>query len=296
MPPPGTFLIPIRAGSSEAGSRVWTASTTMAEKKGLDEWISLEDMAVEAHLSRSDRKSLRASVRGFSEQLEKLEGKGDPLFVGGVDGDCELVDALDGESGGGAVALDDDVRADAVLDKLLCLAEEFSREQDDRSRAVSDFGVLGAGDIDQGLCSGVDYVEQAEDGRAVVRDGRVAVGADDELVHTARAEGRGDGGCDAQARGNVAQELRRPLARVGALAEDEHRRVLHSRTRVSPSLYWAGWGGSACSLLPSWECDRSSFFVCVSLSSRVRRGRRRANFGAVEVEIIHNFSTGAEYG
>jgi T-complex protein 1 subunit eta len=31
--------------------------------------------------------------------------RGTPLFVGGVDGDCELVDALDGESGGGAVAL-----------------------------------------------------------------------------------------------------------------------------------------------------------------------------------------------
>ena len=221
--------------------------------------------------------SARAGT-GSASSFESLR-RGTPLFVGGVDGDCELVDALDGESGGGAVALDDDVRADAVLDKLLCLAEEFGREQHDRGGSVSDFGVLGAGDIDQGLGGGVDDVEQAEDGRAVVRDGRVAVGADDELVHAARAEGRGDGGGDAQARGNVAQELRRPLARVGALAQDEHRRVLHSiwgQSLLSPRL----GAGSACDLLPSWECGRSSCAcACLSVESSERSNRRRRNFG-----------------
>lgn len=58
MPPPGTFLTPMSDSSRSTWSRVRTASTTMLEKKGFCEWMSLDDMAVEAHLRRRSRKSL----------------------------------------------------------------------------------------------------------------------------------------------------------------------------------------------------------------------------------------------
>lgn len=44
----------------------------MVLKKGFCEWMSLDDMAVEAHLRRSERKSLRVREGEISETVPSL--------------------------------------------------------------------------------------------------------------------------------------------------------------------------------------------------------------------------------
>jgi hypothetical protein len=66
MPPPGIFLMPMSDSSRSFWSRHSTASTTILEKNGFSEWISFEDIEVEAHLRRSERKRLTQMVNGLS--------------------------------------------------------------------------------------------------------------------------------------------------------------------------------------------------------------------------------------
>jgi len=89
------------------------------------------------------------------------------------------------------------MRAHPLLDLPADLPQQLGRQQDDRRRAVADLGVLRPRNVHQRPRRRVDDVEQLEDGRAVVGDGRVAAVVDDQLVHPARAERRrhrlGDG-------------------------------------------------------------------------------------------------------
>ena len=50
---------------------------------------------------------------------------------------------------------------------LLDLLEDLSSKDDDRSRTVSDFGILGAGDIDEDAGGGVNNVEKLSESQRV---------------------------------------------------------------------------------------------------------------------------------
>lgn len=67
IPPPGTFLVPIRFSSRSSWSRHRTASTTICEKKGFCEWMSLDDMEVAARRWRCFLKTL-GEQRGARER------------------------------------------------------------------------------------------------------------------------------------------------------------------------------------------------------------------------------------
>jgi hypothetical protein len=99
------------------------------------------------------------------------------------------------------------MRANAVLNERLRLAHKLRRKKHHTSRPVSNLSILRPRDIDERLGSGMHDIEEFEDRRAVVGDGRLTVGSDDELVHAAGTEGRGDGLGDGEAGGDVGEEL-----------------------------------------------------------------------------------------
>lgn len=114
-----------------------------------------------------------------------------------------------------AVSLDDDMRANTVLNERLRFTHKLRRKKHHTSRPVSNLSVLRPRDIDERLRSGMHNIEEFEDRRAVVGDGRLTVGTDDELVHSAGTEGRGDGLGDGEAGGDVGEELGGSYEREG---------------------------------------------------------------------------------
>ena len=95
-----------------------------------------------------------------------------------------LLDLVNSQKTGLSETLDDDLRGDAVFDVSSDFLEELRSEQSDRGCAITDFGILGTRDIDEGLAGGVDDVEESEDRRTIVGDGDVTLCVDDQLVHT----------------------------------------------------------------------------------------------------------------
>lgn len=74
------------------------------------------------------------------------------------------------------------------MDEFFPLAKKFSREDGDGRGAVSDFFVLGLGDIDEDLGGWVVDMHRAKDGGSVVGDSDVLVlgscgNRDQDLVH-----------------------------------------------------------------------------------------------------------------
>lgn len=57
-------------------------------------------------------------------------------------------------------ALDNYLRADALLDVFLDLFEDLAGEDDDGGGAITDLGVLGPGNVDEDSGGGVDNVEE----------------------------------------------------------------------------------------------------------------------------------------
>ena len=86
-------------------------------------------------------------------------------------------------------------------------------------------GVLILGDVDEDLGGGVDDVEEAHDGGAVVGDGG-ALAVVDELVHPAGAQRGVQHVRHRHARADVAQHLPAALRRVRALLEQDDLRLL----------------------------------------------------------------------
>lgn len=149
--------------------------------------------------------------------------------------------------------------ADTILNEALALPEQLRREQDDARRTVSDLRVLSARNVDERLGRRVHDLEELQNRRAVVRDGRLPVRGHDELVHPARSEGRRNGVGDGEASRDVGQQLRRALGRVGALckgASSQQRAWIRSsvepyRARPRPS------GSAACRGISSSFGDAS---------------------------------------
>jgi hypothetical protein len=144
--------------------------------------------------------------------------KGFTLGQTDCDGTCQL--------GCLTEALHDDMRADALFDICSNFFEKLGGKEHDAGCSVSDLCILCAGDVDEGAGCGMDDVKQLEDGRAIVCDLCVSAVGDDELVHAAGAEGGGDGVRDGETGVDVGEQLGRALGRVGALLEEDDRRLL----------------------------------------------------------------------
>jgi hypothetical protein len=155
---------------------------------------------VEAHLRSSERKSLRLDAFSASPQTERMR----VLRIRFVNGDLPglyPVHRLDNMSEVSkerkeeshqlrcvAEPLHDDVGADTLLDVAANLLQKLCRKKHNTSRAISNLGVLGAGDVDQTFSRRMDDVKELQDGRAVVRDLRLSSLIDNEFVHAARAQ------------------------------------------------------------------------------------------------------------
>ena len=60
---------------------------------------------------------------------------------------------------------------DLLVDELLGLAKQFSRQDSDSRRAITDLFVLGTRDVDEDLGGRVVDVDRLEDGCTIVGDG-----------------------------------------------------------------------------------------------------------------------------
>jgi hypothetical protein len=87
-------------------------------------------------------------------------------------------------------------------------------------------GVLRLGDVDEDLGGGVDDVEKAHDGGAVVGDGAAALVVMDELIHAAGPQRGAHGVRHRRARVDVAHRMCLPLRRVCALLQQDDLRLL----------------------------------------------------------------------
>lgn len=57
-----------------------------------------------------------------------------------------------------------------IFDESLHHRHEFAGKEGDRGRSIADLGILGLGDVDEGLRCGVDDVEELEDCGSIVRN------------------------------------------------------------------------------------------------------------------------------
>lgn len=117
---------------------------------------------------------------GHGASLED-ESLGSWVFVSHLDGD--LSDAFAADGLGFTETLDNNLRVHALFNELLGILEELSGGENDGGGTISDFVVLGLGDIDQGLGGGVNNVEEADKSGTIVGDGHGASTVD-EFIHT----------------------------------------------------------------------------------------------------------------
>ena len=106
-----------------------------------------------------------------------------------------------------APSLDNDLGVDFLVHKLLGLAKQFSRQDGNSGRAITDLFILGARDVDEDLGSGVVNVDRLQDGSTIIGDSdllaRVFVTHRlQDLVHALGSEG----GLDQVRDGNCANE------------------------------------------------------------------------------------------
>jgi hypothetical protein len=79
--------------------------------------------------------------------------------------------------------LDNNLRVHAFLDELLSSLEELSSGENDGGGTISDFVILGLGDIDEGLGGGVDNIEETDKSGTIIGNGDGASRVD-EFIHT----------------------------------------------------------------------------------------------------------------
>lgn len=115
----------------------------------------------------------------------------DIVIVVDVDWDGDLVDNLEGVFESLVVRSDDDGWVDLVLDEWTGGLHHLTGKADDGGGAVSDFLVLGAGQLNHRLGSWVLAVDLSEDGIAVVGHNDTSHRIEKHLEHRAWAEGGG---------------------------------------------------------------------------------------------------------
>ena len=94
------------------------------------------------------------------------------------------VDQFGGLVGSQSEALADDGRMNILLHEVLATLEEFSSDDDSAGGAVVAVLLLGLGDLDDHLSSGVLDVHLLEDGSTVVGDYNISHAVDQHLVHS----------------------------------------------------------------------------------------------------------------
>src|SRR3989454_36329 len=102
----------------------------------------------------------------------------------------DLLENLAGLLRGLAVPGRNHGRMDVLVDQVLRLLEQLSRQDDGRRGAVAGFLVLGLRDLDEHLGRGVFDVNLLEDRDAIVRDDDVSEAVHEHLIHSAGAQGR----------------------------------------------------------------------------------------------------------
>src|SRR2546427_1794115 len=137
----------------------------------------------------------------------------------------DLLENLAGLLRGLAVPGRNHGRMDVLVDQVLRLLEQLSRQDDGRRGAVAGFLVLGLRDLDEHLGRGVFDVNLLEDRDAVVGDDDVPEAVHEHLVHSAGAQGRAHR-IRNRLRGRDVVELR-SLAALAArpFLQDQYRRT-----------------------------------------------------------------------
>ena len=158
-------------------------------------------------------------------------GLGDELqHVVVVDGDLlgDVLEDLLGLVVGEPVSAGDDGGVDVGVDQVGGLLEELAGEDDAGGGSVPDLGILGLGDLDEHLGSGVLDVHLLQDGHTVVGDDDVADGVDEHLVHSPGAEAAPDCVGDGPGGGDVVELGVFAFLSLRSFPKDDYGGVTHS--------------------------------------------------------------------
>ena len=183
------FETSIGEGLTEADTLDEEGLSGRATGDFLDADILLVEGLIELHNGIDDHLGEEFPIAGNNLGVEGGHGASFEHFtlglgVFGLHLDRDLLDSVNAELHGLTVSLDDDLGVHAFFDELLGLLEELSGGEDDGGGTVTDLVVLGLGNVDEGLGSGVHNVEEADQSGAIIADGDLSAGVN-KLIHTA---------------------------------------------------------------------------------------------------------------
>ena len=129
----------------------------------------------------------------MSGQGNVLEILGEVSLVGEMV-HSDVVEDLLGNGSGLSPSSDDDLGVNFLVDELLGFLEEFSGHDSDGGGTITDFFVLGLGDVDQNFGGRVVNPDRLENGGTIVGDGDSLTGVLvshglENLIHTLGSEG-----------------------------------------------------------------------------------------------------------
>ncbi len=143
-----------------------------------------------------------------------------------LDLDSGPVEDLHGLGRGEPVPVRDDGRVDVGLDELLSLLEQFTGQHHGSGGAVAALGILGLGDLNDHLGSGVLNIDLLQNGHAVVGDDDISQAVDQHLVHALRSQRRAYGVGDGTGSSDVVRLGLAVLGPLSALFEHNDRLAL----------------------------------------------------------------------
>jgi len=136
-----------------------------------------------------------------------------------------LFNSLQALLAGLAVAAHNDLAVHALVDESLGLLQKLTGGDNDRGSSISDFVVLGLGDVHKGLGSGVHNIEEADQSGAIIRNSHAAAIVD-ELVHASGTKSGLDDFDDRLAGIDVRDDVALALGLFGSVLKDEDLRCL----------------------------------------------------------------------
>lgn len=113
-------------------------------------------------------------------------------------------------------ALDNGLCGHALLYKILDLFQNLTSKYDHGGSTITDLGILRAGNVGQDTGGGVYNVKQAHNGRAIVGDGLLAIGINEQQVAAIGTECALNGVLDSQTGVDVRYDLTLALGGIGA--------------------------------------------------------------------------------